>query len=133
MINQEKVKDMTKMAVYESHGGDKELSVSAYRCKDYVALQLLKSFILGTVSYGIILLFYLLIHLDIVENLNTFARIHRFILTVGVTYIVFMVVFLAITFIWARKRHKVCDEHARSYSQELNRVARSYQDTDSET
>ena len=133
MINQEKVKDMTKMAVYESHGGDKELAVCAYRRKDYVALQMLKSFILGTISYLIILAFYLLVHLDIIETLNTFVKIGRFVCGVGVTYLIFLVAFLVITFLWARKKYKLCEAHVQSYSQELNRVARSYQDPESET
>lgn len=130
MINQEKVKDMTKMAIYERHGGDKELAVSAYRRKDYVALQLLKSFILGTISYVIILAFYAFLELDRVDNLNSLAQLQSFGLGVLVLYIVFMAAFMCITFVWARKRHAYCSERAKSYSTELNRVARSYQSTE---
>lgn len=132
MINQEKVKDMTKMAVYESHGGDKELSVSAYRRKDYVALHLLLSFILGTISYVIILTVYIMSHLDIVDNLNTIENITHFGMIVGAIYVVFIVAFLVITFVWARKRHKRCKDRASDYCKELNRVARSYGAEDGE-
>lgn len=127
MINQEKVKDMTKMAIYESRGGDKELAISAYRRKDYVAMQLLKSFICGTISYVILLVFYLFLELDRVDSLNSLAQVQSFGIGVLVLYLIFIAVFLCITYFWARKRHNHCTEKAKDYSTELNRVARSYQ------
>ncbi|MBQ8663848.1 MAG: hypothetical protein IJ471_08315 [Eubacterium sp.] len=132
MINQEKVKDMTKMAIYESHGGDKELAISAYRRKDYVAMQMLKSFIYGTISFVILLVFYLFLELDRVDNLNSLAQIQSFGMGVLVLYLIFMAVFLCITYFWARKRHNYCSEKAKNYSTELNRVARSYQSAEEE-
>lgn len=44
MINQEKVRDMTRMAAYENGDGEKEIRISTYRKQDYVALQLIKAF-----------------------------------------------------------------------------------------
>ncbi len=130
MINQEKVKDMTKMAIYESHGGDKELAVSAYRRKDYVALQLLKTFILGTVSFVILTLFYLFGKMDTMESLSSITEAKPFAIGTVVLYVIFIAVFMLITFFLARRRYEYCSAQAKSYSTELNRVARSYQDGD---
>ena len=48
MINQEKVCDMTKMAAYEDRFGSRELKICMFRRKDFVALEMIKSFfILG--------------------------------------------------------------------------------------
>lgn len=127
MINQEKVKDMTKMAIYESHGGDKELAVSAYRRKDYVAVNLIKSFICGTISCVIIILFYLLLKLEQIDSISSLTEFQPFGIGMLVFYIIFMVAFMTVTYVWARKHHARCSEHAKSYSTGLNRVARSYQ------
>lgn len=127
MINQEKVKDMTKMAIYESHGGDKELATSAYRRKDYIAVQMIKSFICGTISCVILILFYLIFHLDQIEAVGSLSEVQGFGTGALIFYIIFMAIFMLVTYIWARKRHNRCCEQAKSYSTELNRVARSYQ------
>lgn len=127
MINQEKVKDMTKMAIYESHGGDKELAVSAYRRKDYVAVNLIKSFIFGTISCVIIIVFYSLLKLEQIDSISSLTEVQSVGIGMLVFYIIFMVVFMTVTYVWARKRHARCSENAKSYSTELNRVARSYQ------
>ena len=132
MIHQEKVKDMTKMAIRESHGGDKELSVGAFRRKDYVALQMIKSFVLGTICYVLIMVLVFCAKPELSDFLYTTSDIQRLVIGVGVGYVVFMVIFLIITFVWARRRHRRGEELVQSYRQELNRVARSYQDAEEE-
>lgn len=133
MINQEKVKDMTKMAIYESHGGDKELTISAYRRKDYVAIQMIKSFLFGTISYLIICIFIFLSNVERFEAMTDVTQFQRLGVLALVFYGVFMAAFLIGTYIWARKKHKYCTEQAQSYSTDLNRVARSYQNSEEET
>lgn len=127
MINQEKVKDMTKMAIYESHGGDKELTISAYRRKDFVAIQMIKSFLFGTISYLIICIFIFLSNVERFEAMIDVEQFQKLGALVLVFYGVFMVAFLTGTFVWARKKHQYCSDQAQSYSTDLNRVARSYQ------
>lgn len=127
MINQEKVKDMTKMAIYESHGGDKELAISAYRRKDFVAMQLIKSFVFGTLSYLIICIFIFLSNVEQFEAMTNVEQFQKIGILACVCYVIFIVAFMVGTFVWARRKHSYCDEQAKSYSTELNRVARSYQ------
>lgn len=44
MINEEKVKIMTKLAMYEQGRGRKHLPVSRYYRSDYIGLALIKNF-----------------------------------------------------------------------------------------
>ena len=128
MLNQEKVKDMTRMAIYEKGKGQEELYVTSYRRGDYVALQLIKSFILGTIAAGIILLFYLLLNMDFMDKLNTIDSVKELIFGVGIFYIIFLAAYMVLTFFWARKKYKISAAHAEEhYTGELNRVVRSYQ------
>ena len=51
MINEEKVKIMTKLAMYEQGKGRKHLPVSKYYRSDYIGLALIKNFFLVTIGY----------------------------------------------------------------------------------
>ena len=127
MINQEKVKDMAKLAMYERHGGEKELATSAYRRRDYVALQMMKSFVLGTISYVLILVLIVLGLPDIMDALHSIESIFALANKVGIGYVIFLALLFVFTFIWARKRHNRSVENTKEYQVMLSRVARSYQ------
>lgn len=51
MINEEKVKIMTEIAMYEQGKGRKYLPVSKYYRSDYIGLALIKNFFLVTMGY----------------------------------------------------------------------------------
>ena len=55
MINEEKVKIMDSLALYEKQEGRKYLPVSKYYRSDYIGLALIKNFFLVTIGYGLIL------------------------------------------------------------------------------
>ena len=55
MINEEKVKVMNKLAMYEHGKGKKHLPVSKYYRSDYIGLALIKNFFLVTIGYVLIL------------------------------------------------------------------------------
>ena len=55
MINEEKVKIMDRLALYEKQEGRKYLPVSKYYRSDYIGLALIKNFFLVTIGYCLIL------------------------------------------------------------------------------
>ena len=55
MLNEEKVKIMTELAMYEKGEGKKYLPVSRYYRSDYIGLALIKNFFLVTIGYALIL------------------------------------------------------------------------------
>ena len=59
MLNNQKIKKMHKLAVYESGVGKEDLAVSNYYRSDYIGLALIKNFFLTTIGYGILLMIYL--------------------------------------------------------------------------
>ena len=54
MINQDRVREMNKMAILESGVGEKELKISTYRRADFVILQLVKGNKKGMAIVGLI-------------------------------------------------------------------------------
>ena len=55
MINEEKVKVMTKIAMYEQGEGKKYLPISKYYRSDYIGLALIKNFFLVTLGYLLVI------------------------------------------------------------------------------
>ena len=98
MINQEKVCDMTKMAAYEDRFGSRELKICMFRRKDFVALEMIKSFFLGTVSYAVILVLYLFCHPEFIDRFNTFASMKKYGIRIGIAYVIFLGAYLVLTF-----------------------------------
>ena len=56
MLNTNKVRLMTKLALYETKEGKEDIRLSKYYKTDYVRYQVIKSIISATVGYGLILL-----------------------------------------------------------------------------
>jgi len=56
MLNSDKVRLMTKLALYESKEGKEDISLSKYYKTDYVRYQIIKSIICATIAYILILI-----------------------------------------------------------------------------
>ncbi len=54
MINQQRVKLMTRLAVYEKEEGKKNASIGSYFRGDYISLQIIKSVICATIAFILI-------------------------------------------------------------------------------
>lgn len=72
MLNEGKIKLMTKLALYESKEGKEDIRLSKYYKSDYVRYQTIKSMICATVGYALILVLYFLYKSEyIIENAVT--------------------------------------------------------------
>lgn len=56
MLNNEKIRVMTKLAIYESKSGKEDIKLSQYYKRDYIRLQVLNTVVFSTIGYGLILL-----------------------------------------------------------------------------
>ena len=54
MLNEERIKLMTKMACYEQNEGRKNVSIGGYFRGDYIALQVIKSLMSATIAFCIL-------------------------------------------------------------------------------
>lgn len=57
MVDVQKVKVMAQLAAFEQRESDRALKIVKYYRRDYVCMELLKSFLCITVGYGLLLLF----------------------------------------------------------------------------
>lgn len=72
MLNEDKVKLMTKMAIYEKHSGKKAMKMTKYFRGDYVSWNMIKTAVSVTIAYMLIAGGWVLYHLEyFIENLYT--------------------------------------------------------------
>ena len=53
MLNEERIKLMTKMASYEANEGKRNVAIGSYFRGDYISLQVIKSIVSATVAFAI--------------------------------------------------------------------------------
>ena len=64
MLNEEKIRLMTKLAIYEQNEGKEDLPLSKYYRTDYLTLKMINSAIAMTVGYIILLCTIILINAE---------------------------------------------------------------------
>lgn len=74
MLNDKKIRLMTKLALFEDHAGKEELKLDRYYRIDYIRYQVLKSALCVTLGYVLILLSVLVYQSEyIMDNITTIA------------------------------------------------------------
>ena len=132
MINEQRVKMMTEMQTFVDHNGEDMRPMIEYYRSDYIAKQLLLSILSGTIVF---VLLCVLVFTDDVESFLLsidFENLAATVTPIVTRYIVFMVVYLAITLLiygirYGRGRKKVKKYYAlltaleKQYKQEEKR------------
>ena len=106
MLDEQKVRRMTKMAYYEAHGGKKDKAVSKYFRGDYVGLHLLISFIVITAACLAVVGAYVCFYFD-----EVMAAIYTIDVTAAAkkalfVYVVVVVVYLTVTYVIYQIRYR---------------------------
>lgn len=126
MINEEKVKIMTRLAMYEQGEGKKYLPISKYFRSDYIGLALIKNFFLVTVGYAMILAVlgayfgeYLL------ENIHRMNLVNLGIYLIA-GYVVLLLLYTLLTYIQYSVKYHRAKKSVKNYYEELTRLDRIY-------
>ena len=126
MLNEAKIKIMTKLAMYEQGEGKKYLPVSRYYRSDYIGLALIKNFFLVTIGYCLILA-------GIAAYFGEYLvdNIHKMdLVAVGrnavIGYVVVLVVFSVATYIQYSVKYHKAKKSVKEYYQELTQLNKIY-------
>ena len=126
MLNEEKIKIMNKLAMYEQGEGKKYLPVSRYYRSDYIGLALIKNFFLVTIGYCLVLA-------GIAAYFGEYLvdNIHKMdLVAVGrnavIGYVIVLVVFSVATYIQYSVRYHKAKKSVKEYYQELTQLNKIY-------
>lgn len=126
MLSEERIILMTKMASYECNEGKKSMAIGKYFRSDYIAIQLMKSFLYGTIACFIVFGLYILYDFetfmqDVYKmDLLAFAR------DVLVYYGVSVVSYVAISYIVYTYRYAKAKKSLKCYYHNLKKLSAMY-------
>jgi len=126
MLNRDKIRLMTGLAIYEKHGGSEDLKTASNYRYDYIMSQMFSAFIRYTVCFAVGLALYLVFSAnDFFVSINTSG----FIITIrnyGIVYFAGLLIYLIITVIVYVIKHKRAVDNTGIYADALKKLDRRY-------
>ena len=126
MLNENKVKMMTKMAIYEKNEGKKMLRNARYYKGDYVALAALKSTITTTLAFIIIVIMIAISNTEtIIKQINSmdYATLGK---KIAVYYIISLIIYAIISGVYSAYQYDKSRSGIKRYFMRLNKLERFY-------
>lgn len=127
MLNEERIKLMTRMAAYEEHEGKKCVSIGSYFRSDYIGLQVLKSIISATIAFGILFagsVFYdFEMFMQDIYKMDMLEAGKRVLLI----YAVFVIIYAIITYIVYSYRYVKAKKSLKHYYNNLKHLSALYE------
>ena len=115
MVNQDRIKQLYKIAVYEQTEEKEHRQAGVYYRSDYVGKEVVKSIFSGTFAYLIMAALWVMNNLEqVLYQINTLEIIDT-IITMVIIYIAFMAVYLFATVIVYYARYKLSKKKLDAY------------------
>ena len=126
MLNEEKIKIMNKLAMYEQGEGKKYLPVSKYYRSDYIGLALIKNFFLVTIGYGLVLVGVAAYFGEyLMENIHKMNLV-KLGTEIVVGYVAVLIVFSLLTYIQYSVKYHRAKKSVKKYYSELTQLNKIY-------
>ena len=132
MLDERKVKLMTRLAFYEQTQGKEDFKISAYYRKDYTSLHMLCSFIWVTIGYVLVVGLAVLAGLDSLLGHMSMAVM---VLIGGMAIVGWLavdIIYALITSHVYNEKHKNSRQRVKKYNHDLTRLLKMYAQTDSQ-
>ena len=122
MIDETKVRVMTRLAAYEEGAGKKHMPIGNYFRTDYICLQLLESFVCGTFAFLAILGIMLFYNFEVIMGDIYNVDLMEMAKGMGKKYIICMGVYLLLTYIYSAYRYSRAQKSLKSYNSVLGKL-----------
>lgn len=133
MVNEEKVILMTKLAIYEQSAGKEQIPLSSYYKSDYIKYNGLKTILMMTFGYGLLVAGIILINLEyILDNINK-LNYKNILITLVLTYIIFVLIYSIASRVVSGRKFERTRSQILEYSKNLKKLNSMYQEELKET
>ena len=126
MLNEEKIKLMTRMAAYEENEGKRSMQIGNYFRSDYIGLQVMKSVISATIAFVIVIAMY--IFYDFESVMKEIYQVD--LLATGkqilIAYVVFVGIYAVITYMIYAYRYTKAKKSLKKYYTHLTELSGFY-------
>lgn len=126
MLNEERIRAMTKLAVFEQeHGRENEIASKFYK-NDYVSYQMIWTGIMTTIAFVLGTALYLGLNLEeYLNSMHTMDLIGQGKIAV-VLYLAILVFMLIVSWFLYRKRYRNAQKSLKEYCEKLRELERIY-------
>lgn len=130
MINEERVKELYQMALFDQKEEKQCRQMGEYYRNDYISKELIKSFFSGTIVFGLLLVLWVLNDIEgLFDSLNGMDYVGTAV-SAAVLYIAFIAVYLLLTAIVYYLRYSRGRRHLKKYYGHLKKVDKMYERED---
>ena len=127
MINEERVKQLYKIALYEQKEEKKHRQIGQYYKSDYIGKEMMKSIITGTLAVGCFAILWMLSSWeDVLDSINNLEIIETAIQMI-IYYGIFMVVYLPATYLVYRARYDAGKKKIKEYTTDLKMAHKMFE------
>lgn len=126
MLNQERVCEMTRMAIFDQNEGRECKPMIQYFRKDYISKEMLKSFITGTLAFALVLGMFVMYDVESLMNQLNTMDIRQVAINGILCYVVFMAVYFLITYMVYYFRYSNGRRKVKKYYAHLKKVNKLY-------
>lgn len=127
MINEERVKELYHMAVYDDHKSKADCQMGQYYMWDYVCKELVKSFFTGSIAFVLLVVLWGMSDVETITAVINSLEIVDLAIRIGVLYIGFLAIYLFITLLVYCFRYVYGRKKLRQYAGHLKKVQKMYQ------
>ena len=127
MLNEDKIKLMTGIAMFEKREGKKIFSVNRYFKGDYVSSNMIRSFFSYTFCYLLGVLLWVLYHVENLLNSLDIGYLIQIGTKIGILYLAGLILYEMITFYVYRKRYEYARRGMKVYVAKLKRLEKRYE------
>lgn len=127
MLNEEKVKLMTGIAMFEKKEGKKIFPIHRYFKSDYISRHLLTAFFGYTLCCLLIICLWILYRLEQLLTMMNVEQVFALGKRFALFYLLGLVVYLLITFLVYKRRYEYASKGLRVYVAKLKRLEKRYE------
>ncbi|MCF2680970.1 hypothetical protein JQM69_09750 [Faecalicatena contorta] len=127
MLDERKVKLMTKLAMYEETQGKEDFKISEYYRKDYAGMHTICSVIWVTVGYACAVAMIMMAGLDSLMSKMSGGLIVTLGIAIVVGYIVTVILYAVVTSHIYNEKHKNARQRVKRYNHNLTRLLKMYE------
>lgn len=127
MINQERVKQLYKIALYEQKEEKKYEVTGRFYKSDFIGKEVIKSIFSGTIAYGLMVVMWVIVNLEELAQMLVNFEILEVALKLGLLYVGFLVIYLFATILVYNIRYNKGRKKLEEYMQHLKVVNKMYE------
>lgn len=128
MLNEERIKLMTKMASYEENEGKRNAAIGSYFRSDYIGWQVLKSVISATVSFLVVVAIMVFYNFETVMKevyqIDLLAAGKKLLLE----YVIFTGIYMVLTYLIFSYRYGKAKKSLKKYHSNLDELSYLYEE-----